>query len=50
VRKPVDSSSASVRILWRIWLLSKLNYSREVCHSAKKIRQGKECGGERMIY
>ncbi len=35
VRKPVGSSSASAKIPLPIWRLWKLNYSREVCHSAK---------------
>jgi len=34
VRKPVGSNSVSVKILLPIWRLWKLNYSREVCHSA----------------
>src|SRR5712691_522045 len=34
VRKPADDSFVSAKILPPIWLLWKLSYSCEVCHSA----------------
>src|SRR3989441_3865506 len=46
VRKPAGNSSASAKIPLPIWLLWKLNYSREVCHSAGYLSNWRMVSGE----